>query len=96
MVTFDSSFDTAALARVVNFFLLSDIVYSLHIGSDLPGKLTVARSAPVDNPTLAAVKHHCGLSAGTPSIDLESREKCQKIELQIMLNPWIIPLFAQH
>ena len=81
------------------FFLLSDIVYSLHIGSDLPGKLTVARSTPVDNSALAAVEHHCGLSTGTPTIDLESREKCQKNlakNIETLNLDWIIPLFVQH
>ena len=66
-VTFDSSFDTR-LARAVDFFCCQFIVY---VGSDLPGKLTVARPAAVDDPALAAVKHHRGLSTRTPTVDLE-------------------------
>ena len=66
------------MARVVDFFCCQNYFYS--IASDLPGKLTVARPAAVDNPALAAVKHHRGLPTGTPTIDLRQEENVKDKE----------------
>lgn len=91
-VTFDSSFDTR-MARVVEFFFVK-IIFT---ASDLPGKLTVARPAAVDNPALAAVEHHRGLSTGTPTVDLRQEENVNiKKSIFCFNSCYMIPLFAQH